>query len=166
MRRTPSSSSRRSPCWRKRRSSSARRLPRRRPRLIQKLAGKSCRSFRSSPRRKQQEEELELQNSLRKEREKLESAENRYQRANTRLREIRSSAADGSSAALLSQLMEETSSNRCGEVASASHPTGLSRTGNYDREGGVVRVAFWVLTFRVLQLRVNEWKLASWRSAQ
>mmetsp|Transcript_38618 Transcript_38618/g.46742 ORF Transcript_38618/g.46742 Transcript_38618/m.46742 type:complete len:696 (+) Transcript_38618:167-2254(+) len=62
--------------------------------------------------RRQQEEELELQNSLRKEREKLDASENRYQRANTRLREIRNSAADGSSAALLAQLMEETSSNR------------------------------------------------------
>ncbi|KAK3240307.1 hypothetical protein CYMTET_49849 [Cymbomonas tetramitiformis] len=82
--------------------------------VTQKVGGQELEELQqlSTSLRKQQEEELELQNSLRKEKERLELAENKYQRSAARLREIRASTADGSSSALLSQLVEETNSNR------------------------------------------------------
>jgi len=62
--------------------------------------------------RKKQEEEVQLQTSMQRERERMEVAEARYQKAAVRLREIRSSLADGSAGALVSQLADEVSSNR------------------------------------------------------
>mmetsp|Transcript_34028 Transcript_34028/g.47153 ORF Transcript_34028/g.47153 Transcript_34028/m.47153 type:complete len:678 (+) Transcript_34028:128-2161(+) len=62
--------------------------------------------------RKQQEEELELQSTMRREKERLEAAESKYQRSNTRMREIRANMQDGSAGSILSQLIEETNQNR------------------------------------------------------
>eukprot|EP00976_Prorocentrum_cordatum_P067701 1178855-Prorocentrum_minimum.AAC.2 len=62
--------------------------------------------------RRQQEEELELQIALRKEKERMATAEQKYQKSTARMREIRSNTADGSSAALFTQMSEDVNKNR------------------------------------------------------
>jgi predicted nucleotidyltransferase len=50
--------------------------------------------------------------SLRKEKERLLTSEQKYQKSTARMREIRNNTADGSSAALFTQMTEETTKNR------------------------------------------------------
>ena len=66
----------------------------------------------SSDLRREQETETQLASSLQQQRQHLHLAETRYQRLATRMRELQSTAANGSSAAFLSQLEEETTSCR------------------------------------------------------
>ena len=54
----------------------------------------------------------ELEQAIHKEHQKRQMADQKYQRAAVRLREIRASLASGNSSALLTQLAEEVSSNR------------------------------------------------------
>ena len=62
--------------------------------------------------RREQDTEKQLASSLQQQRQHLHLAETRYQRLATRMRELQSTAANGSSAAFLSQLEEETASCR------------------------------------------------------